>query len=110
MKKFFLSLKKYFDAMFYASLQTKLAVLSFLVGSAMCLLCVFWVPPPGEISTSVIQATGMFLVLAGAAAGVKVAFDLQSQKFTAKLEDIMSRRAAKEIDEDEHESEGENLF
>ena len=112
MKKFFFHLKKYFDAMFYSSLQTKLAVMSFIVGSAMCLLCVFWVPPPGEISTSAIQATGMFLVLAGAAAGVKVAFDLQSQKFTAKLDD-MTRRMEKHNhsnDDEEHDGEGENLF
>lgn len=112
MKKFLLSLRKYFDAMFYSSLQTKLAILSFVVGSAMCLLCVFWVPPPGEISTSAIQATGMFLVLAGAAAGVKVAFDLQSQKFTAKLED-MTRKMEKRNpsgDDDDHDGEGGNLF
>ena len=89
MKKFFRELKKYFDHMFYSSLQSKLAILSFIVGSVMCLLCVFWVPPPGEISTSAIQATGMFLVLAGAAAGVKVAFDLQSQKFEAQMDKMM---------------------
>lgn len=112
MKRFLLALKKYFDAMFYSSLQTKLAVLSFLVGSAMCLLCVFWVPPPGEISTSVIQATGMFLVLAGAAAGVKVAFDLQSQKFAAKLEDVTKRMEEKDRhrESEDHYSEGDNLF
>lgn len=84
-------MKKYFDALFYSTLQTKIAVMSFLVGSAMCLLCVFWVPPPGEISTSAIQATGMFLVLAGAAAGIKVAFDWQTQKFEGRLSEMARR-------------------
>jgi len=91
MKKFFHKIGEYIDAMFYSSLQAKLAVASFLVGATMCLLCVFWVPPPGEISTSAIQATGMFLVLAGAAAGIKVAFDLQSQKFNAMLDDTVRK-------------------
>lgn len=110
MKKFFSVLKVYFDAMFYASLQTKLAVASFLVGSVMCLLCVFWVPPPGEISTSAIQATGMFLVLAGAAAGVKVAFDLQTQKFEGQLSE-MSKRIDRQRHHDDETIDGEkNLF
>lgn len=91
-------LKKYFDAIFFASLQTKLSVASFLVGAVLCVVCVFWVPPPGEIAVSALQATGMFLVLSGAAAGVKVAFDLQSQKFQAQLEDVMKRIKKKEDD------------
>lgn len=95
-------MKKYFDDMFYSSLQTKLAVASFLVGSVVCLLCVFWVPPPGEISTSAIQATGMFLVLSGAAAGVKVAFDLQTQKFEGQLSEMSKRiERQKRHDDDE---------
>ena len=90
--------------MFYASLQTKLAVASFIVGSVICITCVFWIPPPGEISTSAIQATGMFLVLAGAAAGIKVAFDLQSQKFSAQIESVLKKidkRKEDELEEDE---------
>lgn len=101
-------LKKYFDEIFYSSLQTKLAILSFLVGSAMCLLCIFWVSPPGEISTSAIQATGMFLVLAGAAAGVKVAFDLQTQKFEGKLAEMSSRMNRQRMVDDIEEEEDNN--
>ena len=104
-------MKKYFDDMFYSSLQTKLAVASFLVGSVMCLLCVFWVPPPGEISTSAIQATGMFLVLAGAAAGVKVAFDLQTQKFEGQLSEMSKRIERQKRHDDDETVDGErNLF
>ena len=105
MKKFLSVLKKYFDDMFYSSLQTKLSIASFLVGSAMCLMCVFMVPPPGEISTSAIQATGMFLVLAGAAAGVKVAFDLQAQKFEGKLTELLHKmeKEKRDFEEDIHE-------
>lgn len=108
MKKFFHTVKTYIDSMVYASLQTKLAVASFIVGSVICITCVFWIPPPGEISTSAIQATGMFLVLAGAAAGIKVAFDLQSQKFSAQIESVL-----KKIDkhkEDELEDDEKTLF
>ena len=107
MKKFFHKIGEYIDAMFYSSLQAKLAVASFLVGATMCLLCVFWVPPPGEISTSAIQATGMFLVLAGAAAGIKVAFDLQSQKFNAMLDDV-TRKMNKYDDGDNRRRKSEN--
>jgi len=93
-------LKRYIDAIVFSSLQTKLSVCSFLVGSAMCLLCMFWVPPPGEVTSSALQATGMFLVLAGAAAGINVAFDLQSQKFNAQLADVMKRLPKKKEEED----------
>lgn len=110
MKKFLSVLKKYFDDMFYSSLQTKLAVASFLVGSVMCLLCVFWIPPPGEISTSAIQATGMFLVLAGAAAGVKVAFDLQTKKFEGQLLEMSKRIDRQKHHEDETVDGERNLF
>lgn len=50
----------------------------------------------------------MFLVLAGAAAGIKVAFDLQSQKFSAQIESVL-----KKIDkhkEDELEDDEGTLF
>lgn len=50
----------------------------------------------------------MFLVLAGAAAGIKVAFDLQSQKFSAQIEGVL-----KKIDkhkEDELEDDEGTLF
>lgn len=112
MKKFFHKIGEYIDAMFYSSLQAKLAVASFLVGAAMCLLCVFWVPPPGEISSSALQATGMFLILAGAGAGIKVAFDLQTQKFNAMLDDVS--RKVNRYNEDgrrrNEESDSSELF
>lgn len=104
MEKFFQSIKTYFDAIFYSSLQTKLGVSSFIVGSIICITCIFWVPPPGEISVSAMQTTGMFLVLAGAAAGIKVAFDLQSQKFSAQIENVLKKvdkSKEDELDEDE---------
>ena len=111
MKRFFSVLKKYFDDVFYSSLQTKLAVASFIVGSVMCLLCVFRVPPPGEISTSAMQATGMFLVLAGAAAGVKVAFDLQTRKFEGQLSEMSKRIDMQKRHDDGDSADGErNLF
>ena len=110
MKRFLSALKKYFDDMFYSSLQTKLAVASFLVGSVMCLLCVFWVHPPGEISASAIQATGMFLVLAGAAAGVKVAFDLQTQKIEGQLSEMYKKINRQKHHEDETVDGDRNLF
>lgn len=50
------------------------------------------------------QTTGMFLVLAGAAAGIKVAFDLQSQKFSAQIENVLKKvdkSKEDELDEDE---------
>ena len=105
MKRFLCVLKRYFDDMFYSSLQTKLAVAAFIIGSVICLLCVFRIPPPGEISISALQATGMFLVLAGAAAGVKVAFDLQARKFEGQLIE-MSKRFEKQKHRDDDPDDG----
>ena len=112
MKKFLKVFKEYFDSIFYSSLQIKLGMLAFIIGSIMCMVCLFWVPPPGEISTSAIQAVGMFLILSGSAAGIKVAFDLQNQKLSAKLEDFKyrMRKREREAMEREVDEEENTLF
>lgn len=66
-------------------LQGRLAVASFTVGCTIALACLFFVPPPGEITNSAITLTSEFLVLAGALLGIKVSFDAKLQKFMTEL-------------------------
>lgn len=82
---------EYFDSVWYSSLQAKIAVSAFLVGTIIVLVCLFAIIPIGEIGKSALEAAGMFLVLSGAGAGIKVAFDLQSQKFSAELDKVMAK-------------------
>lgn len=83
--------RDYFDSIWYSSLQAKIAVASFIVGTVIVMVCLFCILPIGEIATSALQAAGMFLVLGGACCGVKVAFDLQSQKFAAQIDKVMDK-------------------
>lgn len=68
-------------------LQGRLAVASFTVGSIIALACLFFVPPPGEITNSAITLTSEFLVLAGALLGIKVSFDAKLQKFMSEMKE-----------------------
>lgn len=108
MKKKGSAFKKYFDSIWYSSLQAKLCVCSFVIGAVVTLVCLFCVLPVGEITQSAIQAVAMFLVLSGAAAGIKVAFDLQSQKFSAKINEVMNKINNKNKNSYEDEFESEN--
>lgn len=96
MSKFTKKLVEYFDSIWYSSLQSKIAVASFIIGSVIVMVCLFCILPIGEIATSALQAAGMFLILSGAGAGIKVAFDLQSQKFSSQLNDMMEKMNEKD--------------
>ena len=67
-------------------LQGWLAVASFTVGCLIAVGTLFFVPPPGEISSSAISIVSEFLVLAGALLGIKTGFDVKMQKFTSDME------------------------
>lgn len=99
MRKVISKFLEYFDSIWYSSLQAKLCVASFVIGAVIVLVCLFAILPIGEIATSALQAAGMFLVLSGAAAGIKVAFDLQSQKFSARIDELIDKFKDKKEDE-----------
>ncbi len=69
-------------------LQGIIAVASFVAGVAIACLCIFIVPPPGEISNSAISIVSELLVLAGAILGVKTSFDIKFRRFEAELHDM----------------------
>lgn len=72
-------------------LQGAMAIVSFAAGVAIACVCLFIVPPPGEISNSAISIVSELLVLAGAILGVKISYDA---KFI-KIESDLRRKADK---------------
>ena len=67
-------------------LQGIMAVASFAAGVAIACVCLFLVPPPGEISNSAISIVSELLVLAGAILGVKTSYDAKFVRIDAELQ------------------------
>ena len=63
-----------------------MAVASFAAGVAIACVCLFLVPPPGEISNSAISIVSELLVLAGAILGVKTSYDAKFVRIDAELQ------------------------
>ena len=66
-------------------LQGGIAIASFSAGVAIAAVCLFFVPPPGEITNSAISIVSELLVLRGAILGVKASFDAKLNKMEAEL-------------------------
>ena len=66
-------------------LQGGIAIASFSAGVAIAAVCLFFVPPPGEITNSAISIVSELLVLCGAILGVKTSFDAKLNKMEAEL-------------------------
>jgi len=67
-------------------LQGGMAIASFVAGVIIACICLFLVPPPGEISNSAISIVSELLVLAGAILGVKTSYDAKFIKIESDLE------------------------
>lgn len=52
-------------------------------------VCLFWVPPLGEIANSAISIVSELLVLCGAILGVKASYDTKLRKFEAELRQVI---------------------
>ena len=65
-------------------LQGGIAIASFSAGVAIAAVCLFFVPPPGEITNSAISIVSELLVLCGAILGVKASFDAKLNKMEAE--------------------------
>lgn len=61
-----------------------MAVAAFAAGVIIASICLFIVPPPGEISTSALSIVSELLILSGALLGVKVSVDTKLQQFMAQ--------------------------
>lgn len=81
-------------------LQGQMAVAAFAAGVIIACICLFIVPPPGEMSTSALSIVSELLILSGALLGVKVSVDTKLQQFMAQ-----ARAAAKEPKQPEAEDE-----
>ena len=66
-------------------LQGIIAIASFSSGVLIAVVCLFWIPPLGEIASSAISIVSELLVLCGAILGVKASFDAKLNKMEAEL-------------------------
>ena len=70
-------------------LQDIIAVASFSSGVIIASVCLFFIPPLGEIASSAISIVSELLVLCGAILGVKASYDVKFRKFEAELRDVI---------------------
>ena len=70
-------------------LQGIIAIASFSSGVIIASVCLFLVPPMGEIASSAISIVSELLVLCGAILGVKASYDVKFRKFEAELKDVI---------------------
>ena len=70
-------------------LQGIIAVASFSSGVIIAAVCLFFIPPLGEIASSAISIVSELLVLCGAILGVKASHDVKFRKFEAELSQVI---------------------
>ena len=70
-------------------LQGIIAVASFSSGVIIAAVCIFFIPPLGEIASSAISIVSELLVLCGAILGVKASYDVKFRKFEAELSQVI---------------------
>jgi hypothetical protein len=66
-------------------LQGAIAIASFSSGVIIALVCLFFIPPLGEIASSAVSIVSELLVLCGAILGVKASYDVRFRRFEAEL-------------------------
>lgn len=69
-------------------LQGGLAIAAFASGVLIAFVCLFFVDPIGEITTSAISIVSELLILCGSLLGIKVVFDLKMSKFAGDIENL----------------------
>ena len=70
-------------------LQGLIAVASFTSDVLIAAVCLFFIPPLGEIASSAISIVSELLVLCGAILGVKASYDTKFRKFQAELDQVI---------------------
>lgn len=66
-------------------IQSRLAIASFTCGVGIAAICLFFIPPIGEIASSAISIVSELLVLTGALLGIKTNFDIKMQRFQDEI-------------------------
>ena len=72
-------------------IQGHLAVASFVCGVLLAAICLFFIPPIGEIASSAISIVSELLVLCGALLGIKTSFDVKMRHFETEIQDTRRR-------------------
>ena len=74
-------------------LQGVIAIASFSSGVIIASVCLFGIPPLGEIASSAISIVSELLVLCGAILGVKASYDVKFRKFEAELRQVIDNES-----------------
>lgn len=69
-------------------IQSRLAIASFTCGVAIAAICLFFIPPIGEIASSAISIVSELLVLCGALLGIKTSYDIKLRRFQSEIDDL----------------------
>ena len=80
-------------------LQGRMAVASFAAGTIISMVCIFFIPPLGEISSTAMMAVSEFLVLCGGLLGFKANYDTDMQKFRGELMKELQDLESKKTDD-----------
>lgn len=73
-------------------IQSRLAIASFSCGVAIAAICLFFIPPIGEIASSAISIVSELLVLCGALLGIKTSYDIKLRRFQSEIDDLRSSK------------------
>lgn len=85
-------------------LHAVMAVASFVVGTIIGCVSLFWVPPPNDISNSALVLTSDFLLMSSAMLGVNVVFDYKLLKFKTNLKKALENNNI-ELEQDDDEQD-----
>ena len=72
-------------------LQGIIAVSSFSSGVLIAAVCLFFIPPLGEIASSAVSIVSELLVLCGAILGVKASYDVKFRRFEAEINQMIEK-------------------
>ena len=86
-------------------LHAVIAVASFVVGTIIGCVSLFWVPPPDDISNSALVLTSDFLLMSSAMLGVNVVFDYKLMKFKTNLKKALENNNIELNEQDDDEQD-----
>lgn len=72
-------------------LQGAIAIASFASGVVIAAVCLFFIPPFGEISNSAIMIVSVLLMMAGGLLGLKTNFDLKLLKIETDVQRVVEQ-------------------
>lgn len=75
----------------FTKLQGAIAIASFSIGVTIASVCLFLIPPYGEISHSAIIIVSNLLVMCGAILGVKANFDAKLSKMQTEIHERLDK-------------------